>query len=220
MNSLSVDRAILLSAIAVGFSYVWGHHVAGGMALVAWKGAGVALLAVWAVWHARSTEGQLFGAVMAFGAAGDVLIEVAGLTAGALAFLAGHIAAIMLYTRNARPQPVLLSRDRLVAAGVMVAVPVVAATLPSDRGLAPGIALYALGLAAMAGTAWLSRFPRHYVALGAALFVVSDLLIFARLGPLRTSVVPDLLVWPLYFGGQALIAWGAVPCLRRGAGTV
>jgi hypothetical protein len=34
------------------------------------------------------------------------------------------------------------------------------------------------------------------------------------MGPLAGSVVPDLLVWPTYFGGQALIAWGGVMTLR------
>jgi uncharacterized membrane protein YhhN len=87
--------------------------------------------------------------------------------------------------------------------------------LPADRAAAPGIAVYALGLGAMAGTAWFSRFPRSTVGLGAWLFVASDLLIFARLGPLHGSVVPDLLVWPLYVVGQGLIAWGVVTSLRR-----
>jgi uncharacterized membrane protein YhhN len=74
---------------------------------------------------------------------------------------------------------------------------------------APGIACYAAGVGAMAGAASLGRFPR-IVAVGAWLFVVSDLLIVARLGPLAGSAIPDWLVWPTYFGGQALIAWGVV----------
>ena len=42
------------------------------------------------------------------------------------------------------------------------------------------------------------------------LFAASDLLIFARLGPLAGSIVPTLLVWPLYVAGQAMIAYGVV----------
>jgi len=30
------------------------------------------------------------------------------------------------------------------------------------------------------------------------------------LGIMAGSIVPDLLVWPLYFVGQAMIAWGVV----------
>ena len=47
------------------------------------------------------------------------------------------------------------------------------------------------------------------------LFVASDLLIFARLGPLAGSPLPGLLIWPTYFAGQALIAWGVVTVLAR-----
>ena len=95
--------------------------------------------------------------------------------------------------------------------------PLLAFSFPTDRLAAPGIALYATGLAAMAAMAWLSDFPRSLVSFGALLFAVSDLLIFARLGPLAGSIVPDLLVWPLYFGGQAMIAWGVARSLATNA---
>ncbi len=44
---------------------------------MAWKGAGVALLAVYAALKARNLDGWLICAVMAFGALGDVLLEAA-----------------------------------------------------------------------------------------------------------------------------------------------
>jgi len=87
--------------------------------------------------------------------------------------------------------------------------------LPADRGAAPGIALYAAGLGAMAASAWVSRFPRYRVGLGAVMFVASDLLIFSKMGPLAGARIPSILIWPLYFAGQALIAWGAVTTLLR-----
>ena len=54
------------------------------------------------------------------------------------------------------------------------------------------------------------------VAAGALLFVVSDLLIFARLGPLSGSGLPNVAIWPLYFIGQFLIATGIIQTLRKG----
>jgi len=60
----------------------------------------------------------------------------------------------------------------------------------------------------MAAAAWTSRFPRFVVGLGAVLFVVSDLLIFARLGPLAGATWVGFGVWTLYFGGQLLICLG------------
>ena len=50
---------------------------------------------------------------------------------------------------------------------------------------------------------------------GALLFVASDLLIFARMGPLATSPLPHLLIWPLYYFGQFLICTGVIGTLRR-----
>ena len=80
---------------------------------------------------------------------------------------------------------------------------------------APGVAFYALGLSAMTGAAWTSSFPRYRVGLGAVMFAVSDLLIFARMGPLAASALPDLLIWPLYYFGQFLICTGVVGELHR-----
>lgn len=215
--------------VAMAGKWVWGAAlIAGasylpaswllpdGPALVVWKGAGVALLSLWAASQARSLDGWLLVAVLALGATGDVLLEVAGLTTGALAFLAGHLVAIALYARNLRP--LRWQADAPIAIGRLVIISLLAFASPADRAAAPGIALYATGLGAMAAMAWLSDFPRKWVSFGALLFAVSDLLIFARLGPLAGSIIPDLLVWPLYFGGQAMIAWGVAGALaRRGA---
>ena len=64
----------------------------------------------------------------------------------------------------------------------------------------------------MAAAAW-SRL-RYRVGLGAVLFVISDLLIFARMGPLQWEEIGDLLIWPTYFAGQFLIATGVVQTMR------
>lgn len=200
--------AVLAGASYLPASWLLPH----GALVIAWKGAGVALLAGWAAVQARSVDGWLLAAVMALGAAGDMLLETAGLTMGALAFLGGHLVAMALYARNLRP--LRWRVDAPIVIGRLIVIPVLAFVLPADRAAAPGIALYATGLGAMAALAWLSRFPRGRVSFGALLFAVSDLLIFARLGPLRQSIIPDVLVWPLYFGGQALIAVGVVGALQ------
>ena len=58
------------------------------------------------------------------------------------------------------------------------------------------------------------KFPRYRVGLGAVLFVVSDWLIFSRMGPFDLGVLPDILIWPLYFAAQLMIATGVVQVLR------
>jgi uncharacterized membrane protein YhhN len=211
---LSARSLLLLAAIAAGVSYMlsWGLALPPAAA-TAWKGAGVALLALYAATRAKSLDGWLLVAVMALGAAGDVLLEVIGLTKGALAFLAGHLVAIGLYLRNRRPA---LTRSQALLAAVLVPATVaIAWVLPSDRAAAPGIALYALALSLMAAAAWSSRFPRYRVGAGALMFLVSDLLIFARAGPLHGQPWVSDAVWILYFAGQTLICVGVADALDR-----
>jgi uncharacterized membrane protein YhhN len=207
---------ILAAAVIAGVSYVASWNLPLSLVAAAtWKGAGVALLALYAGWRARNADGWLLCAVMAFGAAGDVLLETTGLIAGAVAFLIGHLFAMALYLRNRRPA--LSVSQRLLALVIVPATVAIAWLLPADRAGAPGVALYALGLSVMAATAWTSRFPRFRVGLGAMMFVASDLLIFARSGPLSEAAWIGYAIWALYFAGQALICVGVSNTLQRGA---
>ncbi|NBB14468.1 lysoplasmalogenase [Caulobacter sp. SLTY] len=199
-------KAMLIAALIGGTSYVlaWGMDLPQGWDL-AWKGTGVGFLTLFAALRARSVDGWLLAAVMLFGVLGDVLLGVNFIT-GALAFLVGHLVAIGLFLRNRRP---VLSRSQLLLAVVLVPATVtIAFLLPTDRTAAPGVALYAAGLSAMAACAWISRFPRFWVGLGAVMFLVSDLLIFARMGQIAPSFEVGLAVWGLYFAGQVMICLG------------
>jgi uncharacterized membrane protein YhhN len=213
-SSSRLAKAVLIASVLAGVSYVaaWDRGLPQAAELT-WKGLGVGLLAVYAALNARTLDGWLLVAVMAFGALGDVLLGAMGLTIGALAFLAGHLVAIGLYLRNRRPSP---TRSQWALAVVLVpAVAVIAFLLPADRAGAPGVALYSLGLALMAATALLSRFPRYRVGTGALMFVVSDLLIFGRGGPWPDSFPVGLAVWGLYYFGQLLICVGVVSALKN-----
>ncbi|MFT4253687.1 MAG: lysoplasmalogenase family protein [Caulobacter sp.] len=214
MRTMSAaERAVLVASAIAGAGYVatWSLEVP-PIPAAACKGAGVGLLAVYVAMRARSFDGWLLVAVMALGALGDVLLNLAGLTVGAVAFLAGHGVATWLYLRHRIPGkalPVLL----------IPAVALLSWSLPAERAAAGGIALYATGLATMAAAALLSRFPWCTVKLGALLFVVSDLLIFARLGPLPEGLATSLGVWGLYYLGQLLICVGVVRALETEEGS-
>ena len=217
-QSSSLARWVLIASIIAGVSYVasWDRGLPQAAELT-WKGLGVSLLAVYAALKARDLDGWLLVAVMAFGALGDVLLGAMGLTVGAIAFLAGHVVAIALYLRNRRQA---LSRSQLAFAVVLVpATVVIAYLLPSDRAGAPGVAFYSLGLSLMAATAWTSRFHRFRVGVGvgAVMFVVSDLLIFGRAGPLPDNFLTGLGVWGLYYFGQLLICVGVTKTLSSRA---
>ena len=204
---------LFLAALTAGASYYaeyWLH--VGGTPAIVWPGAGVGLLALWARGKAVNQDGRMIGAVLALGALGDVLLEAQGMIAGAIAFLAGHLLASYLYLRHRRV-PLANWIAPAVAAAVAVLAWYVFRALPDPELLA----VYVFGLALMTAAAMLSRLGA-LVAAGALLFFVSDWLIFLRMGPLAGSPVPGLLVWPTYFAGQALIAWGAVHALREGEG--
>ena len=212
-RALIEKRSWLLASALAGISFYFVKDVfAHDWRLMAWKGAGVALLAVYALVRGKGPDARQIAAVMGFGALGDVLIEVR-LEAGAIAFLIGHLIAIHLYWRNRRPS--LSISQKAAALAMLVLIPVIAFLLPTDRGAAPGIALYATGLSTMTAAAWTSSFPRYRVGIGAVLFAASDLLIFARIGLMEGSALPGLLIWPLYYFGQVLICVGVVGGLRK-----
>lgn len=203
---------VLVASIVAGASYAASSKLGLEPTLTtAWKGAGVALLAVYAGLKARNLDGWLICVVMALGALGDVLLETSGLTVGALAFLAGHVVAIGLYLKNR----VRAARGRGWASLIVPAAVAVAFVLPADRAMAPGVALYTLGLSVMASCALISRFPLALTGLGAVMFVLSDLLIFARAGPLAQAAWIGLAIWTLYYVGQLMICVGVVRTLQR-----
>jgi len=212
------DRARWLwwLALASGISFFAAvYQRLDGPPIWAWKTSGVALLALWAATNARERNGWLIAAALGFGALGDWLLDAKGLETGAVAFVIGHVVAIILYLINRRPATTV--SQRLLGWLVMPATLVIVWGMLSP---APGwwhAAVYSLFVAAMAAAAWTSRFPRYRTGIGAILFLASDLFIFAGEGGMLSKDVTMWLVWPLYFGGQALIAWGVVSTLSKEA---
>lgn len=208
-RALIDKRPWLVASLIAGISY---YFLRGDTLpdLFEWalKGTGVALLAAYALSRHKGADSWAIAAVMAFGALGDVLIELQ-LEWGAAAFLIGHLVAIQLYLRHRRSA--LEESQKGLGLALIVLTPLISWWL-TGSGL---VAVYALGLGAMAGAAWTSNFPRYRVGIGAVLFVASDLLIFARMDALAQSPLLDLLIWPLYYFGQFLIATGVVGELRR-----
>jgi uncharacterized membrane protein YhhN len=197
------------AAIIAGVTFWAASHLGvSGWLFVAWKGVCVGLLTLCAALAARDRNGWLITAVLALGTLGDVVLETSGIVIGGVAFLAGHLVSILLYLSNRRRGG--LNGGGVVAIAIALAVPATAFAITRDIGAT----FYASGLGGMAGAAWYSRFPRSIVATGVLMFAVSDLLIFAELGPLKGSILPALTIWPLYLGGQTLIAYGVLRTLE------
>lgn len=212
-RALIEQRPWLLASITVATAYYFlsdNPVFEGTWGLLA-KGASVGLLALYAllrVPHGKHrADGFLLVGALALAAAGDVGIELDFITGGAL-FAAAHCVAVVLYLRNRhqRPSPT----QKLTGVMLLILTPLVSYLVSG----AVEIAVYACFLGAMASSAWMSHYPRYRVGTGAVLFVLSDWLIFARQGPLDLEPANTLLIWPLYFAGQLMIATGIVQCLR------
>jgi uncharacterized membrane protein YhhN len=209
-------RPWLLASLVASISYFFFRdNPVPGLYLIAWKGAAVGLLAIYAARQARTADGWLLTAVLAIGALADMVLEL-DLVAGGALFALGHAVAIGLFLRNPRPQR--SSSQVATGAALLLGPPAIAASLAMPDPRWPLAAGYAAIVGAMAGAAWLSRFPRYRVGLGAALFVASDLLIFAAESGRIAEMAAWWLVWPLYYAAQFLIATGVAISLRARAG--
>jgi uncharacterized membrane protein YhhN len=212
-QALIEQRPWLLASIAAAttFYFLSDQPVFEGVWGLLAKGASVGLLALYVlrrVPHDRHrTEGLLLAGALVLAAAGDVAIEL-WFAIGGVLFAAAHCVAMVLYWRSPRVRH--SPSQRLLSLALLVGTPVVSYLLSGEVA----IAIYAAFLGGMAASAWYSRFPRYRVGTGAVLFVVSDWLIFSRMGPVDLAPLPDLLIWPLYYAGQVMIATGVAQCLR------
>lgn len=157
---------------------------------------------------------------LALGAVGDYCLSRDGTSAflaGMVAFALGHLAYAVAFFDGVGFDPLILPIFFWPVAALMIAL--VALTVfwiaPKAGGLAWPVRAYALVIAVMALAATLipDGVGRGIIQLGALSFVASDLILALRLfiiqDPARRLIAARML-WPLYWGGQALILWGAV----------
>ncbi|WP_298305189.1 lysoplasmalogenase [uncultured Erythrobacter sp.] len=207
-HALVEHRPWLLAGVIAAFAYYFlSDNPIGELWLILLKGAGVGFLAIYALRRAPGGDGKILGLALTLSALADMALELWFEVGGGL-FALSHLTAIVLYLRYRREAPSI--SQSMLGIALLIVVPAASYALSHD----PLIGLYAATLGTMAAAAWTSRFPRYRVGIGAVLFVVSDWLIFSQMGPYDLSPIPDLLVWPLYFAGQLMIATGVVQTLR------
>ncbi len=221
-RALIERRPWLLLSIAAAI--IWWLAIEGtqtpGIYQLLLRGMPVGLLAIYAWQRSLGTDGVLIALVMLAAAVGDSLTTLE-YGWGGLAHALSQLIAIALYWRNHRPGV----KPAVMAAGLaaVVIAPVLAWFLMAGETGQGAVAASAALLAVTAAMAWLSRFPRQRVGLGALLYLFSELLLIgvqARLvdsGSLIGQSAQEL-VWPLYYGGQLLVATGVVTMLRRERG--
>ena len=213
-RALIDKRPILLASMAAALAYfvLRQSPVVPEMWLVPLKGCAAGLLALYAFVRFRMSDTRLLGAMFLLAALGDMAIEW-DFIAGAIFFFGYHMIAIALYLRH--PREAASGSQKAAAVAMLLATPAIFWLVPADRAMAWPTALYGLALGGMAACAWLSAFSRYRVGVGAVLFLASDLLIVAGMGPLMGERLHQWLIWPLYYLGQLLICLGVIDRLRR-----
>ena len=200
--------AMIAIAIIAGIAYPFVQGRFGPVADVIIKGSAVGALALAAVFS-RGAGQYWLAAIMGAGAVGDMLLEIPGaMTSGGAAFAVGHAIAIVFYIINRRSN--LSMVDMFVAIALIGFGYVMPGLLLPEIDVSGAKVVYSLLLCAMAAAAWISRFPRDWVAAGALLFVVSDTFLIMRMGGLiiNTEAVHGHLIWFSYFIGQFMIFTG------------
>ena len=214
-RALVEHRPWLLASLIAGVTYLFVmDDPIGGIWLMLWKGAGVGFLAVYAAFRGKGADGALIAGVMALCSLADMVLELSLVVGGAI-FALAHFVAIALYLRNRRERPT--RSQNLFAVALLILTPAIAGLLTFPMPNWQMATIYSLVVAAMAAAAWTSSFPRYRVGLGAVMFVVSDLVIFAREAGSVPEAIASPLIWLLYYGGQFLIATGVVQTIRKRA---
>ena len=207
-RALVEHRPWLLVSILAAFTYYFLQDSAvGGVWLILLKGSAVAALAIYALRRSSHSDARLLVAVMLLSSLGDMGIELS-FEIGGLFFFLSHLVAMSLYLTNRRSVSTFSQKGLAVV--LLLGTPAISYLLSGSWE----VALYGLALGGMAACAWMSRFPRYRVGIGAVLFVISDWLIFAEFGQLNGNWISDWLIWPCYFLGQFMIATGIVQTLR------
>lgn len=160
---------------------------------------------VLAVAAARGGAPRPFVAGLALGAVGDVAIDLDFL-AGMAFFAAAHVAYLVgLLGLSRRPALGWLPAFATWGAGLL------SVCWAGFGALAVPVAAYATLLC---GMMWRAAAVGGVVAVGAVVFGVSDSLIALGLGG-HPAFDHPLAVMSTYWGGQALLAWGAASFVRK-----
>lgn len=199
------------ASLLFGLSFPFaGQLPVPGLVAMVWKMAAVGLLVPYML--RRHHDGHFAWAAIFLGlyALADGVLEQSIMWGGAI-FALGHAVAIALYLRHRRPK--MVPSQVALALVLLVATPAIVWFLVQ----APSATLCGAIVGAMAATAWSSNFPRYRVGMGAVLFVISDLILVAQMGPIEGWVGQGFVVWYLYYAGVLLIATGIVQTLvKRG----
>jgi uncharacterized membrane protein YhhN len=232
-ETLALATAMMSLAAAVAYWLVFATRAVKGTAGAVVKTASTGLLAALLAGLVLATPvGGWFWLIplgLALGALGDLLLALGGtrrFLGGVAAFGLGHLAyAAGLLWRSGEIGFDGVSWPEALALALLLAL--LASTevwlAPRTGDLCPPVRGYVGLIGLLGGTAILlpASLGQVELRLGAGLFILSDLLLALQLFVVRKPGVRwtlALALWPAYWVGQVLIAWGALFYAGAGPG--
>lgn len=162
------------------------------------------------VFRQRRFSARPLVAALAVHSVGDGLLNLGSdyLLMGMGAFFLGHLGYIVAFLPHRYSLAELPRRRRVAIVLLVVAMIALTAYIwPMLRGpLTVASPVYALALTAMAVTALLGRWQGPWVAGGALLFVLSDVVLGLKLFAGQDALAP--IIWPAYAAAQILMPLG------------
>lgn len=220
-ETLALAAAILALGLAVAYWVGFSTREVKGPAGAAVKTGSTALLALLAIAAPYQGWFWLIPLGLALGALGDLFLAQGGarrFLAGVAAFGLGHLA----YAGGFLVRATELGFDGLSFGEALALGMLAALLLSTELWLAPRtgalrqlVRAYVglIGLMGIAAVLLPSHPGQGVLRLGAGLFILSDLMLALQLFVEKAAGVRRglaLMLWPAYWVGQALIAWGAV----------
>lgn len=212
-RALIERRPWLLASIVAAATFIWlQRSQLPGVHLLILQTAPMLLLAVYALLRHRGQDTRILAIMILLQGIGSAISSIfEGISA--ILMTIGFAFGIWLFLMHRRTRPSF--SQRALAVAVLFLTPPICqlATNPdAHAGWAP--AWYGVALGGMAGSAWMSSFPRYRVGAGAMIIVAASVLALMSLRVVNGPGLGEVVGWALLYFGNLLMATGVTGELR------
>lgn len=227
MDQSSTARNLWLLGLVLGTGYWFGAAARSGLAftfladlpgalVVSWKCAATGALVLSTFLATRGTRLQRLAVTFALIWFADLMLAVGQAIASGVVFTAAHLVAASAFAQLDPREQAKGPALALALAGVVLALALASLVTVWQLGGSPLFAIFPLFSAIATALAARSTLPLALVALGYAIFFLSDAIVVVDM---TTSTGPrswGWLSWLTYFGGLTLLARGLAVAAERG----
>lgn len=227
MKQSSTARNLWLLGLVLGTGYWFGAAARSGLAftfladlpgalVVSWKCAATGALVLSTYLATRGTRLQRLAVTFALIWFADLLLAVGQAIASGVVFTAAHLVAASAFAKLALRQQA--RGPAFVLAGVVLALALASLVTVWQLGGSPLFAIFPMFSAIATALAARSTLPLALVALGYAIFFLSDAVVVVDMTAATGGRSWGWLSWLTYFGGLTLLARGLAVAAERPQG--